>query len=222
MTIARNLTPLQCRVIGALLEKEITTPDYYPMTLNALTNACNQKSNRNPVVAFEETTVVRGLDGLQEKGLTRKVHETGSRVPKYRHAFMEKFDLSDREVAVLCGLMLRGPQTAGEIRSRSERIYGFGRLEEVEETLQGLMGGEAPRVVKLPRQAGRKERRYMHLLSGAPELTEEDLALPPETATVQVRTDNEKITRLEAEVGELRREIDALKRVMDEFKAQFE
>ncbi|MEK6776953.1 MAG: YceH family protein [bacterium] len=216
------LDHVEARIIGCLIEKEITTPDYYPMTLNALTNACNQKSNRNPVVAFEETTVVRGLDALQEKGLTRKVHETGSRVPKYRHAFRETFDLPDREVAVLCTLMLRGPQTAGEIRTHTERMCSFGGLDEVEETLQGLMGGEVPSVVKLPRQAGRKERRYMHLLSGVPELTVEEMTLPPEAATVQVRTDNEKIPRLEQDVEELRREIEALRCGMDEFKAQFE
>jgi uncharacterized protein YceH (UPF0502 family) len=216
------LDEVETRVLGCLIEKEITTPAYYPMTLNALTNACNQKSNRNPVVKFEETTVVRGLDVLQDKGLSKKVHEAGSRVPKYRHDFREKLGLSDREVAVLCGLMLRGPQTSGEIRARSGRMYGFRNLEEVEETLRGLMEGEQPRVVKFPRQAGRKERRYMHLLSGTLEPGEEELTLPPEAATLQVQADNEKIAKLEEEVGRLGRKFERLKGEFDKFKSQFE
>lgn len=215
------LNDLEVRVLGCLIEKEVTTPDYYPMTLNALKNACNQKSNRNPVTSLEETTVVRGLDELKEKGLARKVHESGSRVPKYRHALRETVELSEPEVAILCGLMLRGPQTGGELRGRSERMYGFGRLEEVEETLQGLMEREQPLVIKLPRQAGRKEQRYMHLLSGLPEIRTEDVTLPPEAATVQVRADNERIDRLEQEVGELRRDLEAVREALDEFKGQF-
>lgn len=212
----------EVRVLGCLIEKEATTPDYYPLTLNALTNACNQKSNRYPVVSFEPEKVVRALDGLKEMGLSLKVHEAGSRVPKYRHDFKEAFDLSDREVAILCVLLLRGPQTGGEIRARTERMHCFQNLEEVEETLQGLMEGDEPRVVKLPRQPGRKEPRYMHLFSGIPEVPEETVTLPAEPATLRVTADNERIAQLEKRVGELRREIDALKEGFNAFKREFE
>lgn len=217
-----TLDEAEVRVLGCLVEKEITTPDYYPMTLNALTNACNQKSNRHPVVSFEEEIVMRALDGLKAKGLSLKVHEAGSRVPKYRHDFREALDLSDREVAILCVLLLRGPQTGGEIRARSERMYSFRNLEEVEEALEGLMEGEDPRVVKLPRQSGRREPRYMHLFSGLPQPSHETVTLPAEPATLRVMADNERIDRLEKAVGDLRREVVALKEGFNAFKRQFE
>ena len=146
------LNDIEVRILGCLIEKEITTPDYYPLTLNSLLNACNQKSNRSPVVSYEETSVVRGLDSLQEKGLSEKIYKSDSRVPKYQHLFIRKFDLSRREVAVLCVLMLRGPQTTGEIRGRSDRMYKFDGLNEVEEVLNGLMDKEQPMLIMLPRQ----------------------------------------------------------------------
>ncbi|MGE5892483.1 MAG: YceH family protein, partial [bacterium] len=160
------LTDVEVRVLGCLIEKAITTPDYYPLTLNALTNACNQKSNRNPVVSYEETTVVRGLDGLRDKGLANMVYKADSRAPKYQHFFVEKLELSPGDVAVLCELMIRGPQTPGELRAHTERMHDFGGLEEIEGALRGLMEREHPLVVRLPRQPGRKEQRYAHLLSG--------------------------------------------------------
>lgn len=217
------LNDVEVRILGCLIEKEITTPEYYPITLNALTNACNQKSNRDPVVLYEQTTVVRGLDRLRDKDLAIAVHEAGSRVPKYKHSFREKFGLTEQEVAILCELMLRGPQTIGEIRSRANRMYNFKEgLKEVEEILQGLMEREEPRVVKLPRQAGKKENRYMHLFSGEPEIQEEEQTLSMETATLKVRTEEERITKLEEELKGLRCDFDDLKQAFNTFKSEFE
>jgi uncharacterized protein YceH (UPF0502 family) len=215
-----TLTDTEVRVLGCLIEKETTTPDYYPMTLNALTNACNQKSNRNPVVSFEETTVVRGLEELQIKGLAEKIYKADSRVPKYQHLFRKKYGFSPQEVAVLCVLMLRGPQTVGEIRGRSERMYKFQGVQEVEEILNSLIEKQPPLILKLPRQIGRKEGRYMHLLSG--EFTIQDTDHPVEAATLQVHAENERIIKLEDEVAALRGDLDALKRAFDDLKSQFE
>jgi uncharacterized protein YceH (UPF0502 family) len=216
------LNDTEVRILGCLIEKESATPDYYPLTLNSLVNACNQKSNRNPVVSYEETTVVRGLDSLQEKGLSEKIFKADSRVPKYRHLFMKKFNLSRREVAVLCVLMLRGPQTSGEVRGRSERIYKFDGLSEVEEVLSELVDNEQPMLIKMPRQIGRKEPRYMHLLSGKPEIKGSEKPVPEETATLQVRAENERIVKLENELAALRREFNNLKKEFSDLKSQFE
>jgi uncharacterized protein YceH (UPF0502 family) len=216
------LSDIEVRILGCLIEKETTTPDYYPLTLNALTNACNQKSSRYPVVSFEDTTVVRGLDSLREKGLAEKILKADSSVPKYQHSFPEKFSLSDDYVAVLCELMLRGPQTVGEIRNRAGRMYKFEDLQEVEEILKSLMEKEPPMVVKLPRQIGRKESRFMHLFSGEPEITEAEPDVPEEAATVRVRAENERIEKLEQELSALRGEFDALKKEFADLKSQFE
>jgi uncharacterized protein YceH (UPF0502 family) len=217
------LSDIEVRILGSLIEKGFTTPEYYPLTLNSLTNACNQKSNRNPVVLYEETTVVRGLDGLREKKLAVMIQMAGSRVPKYQHLFGESLNLEKQEVAVLCELMLRGPQTTGEIRNRADRMYNFKDLEEVEEILQGLMEREESMVTKLPRQFGRKERRYMHLLSGMPEIKEEEEARHHvEAAVIQVQAENERIAKLEEEMGMLRKELDDLKQRFVNFKSQFE
>ena len=216
------LNDIEARILGSLIEKERTTPDYYPMTLNALTNACNQKSNRNPVVSFDETAIVRGLDCLQDKGLTEKLYKADSRVPKYRHSFDSKLELSRGEVAILCELMLRGPQTLGELRSRCERMYKFDGLREVEEALSGFMNREQPMVVKLPRQAGRKENRYMHLLSGEPEIQDTEPAVAEEAATVVVRGENKRIENLEEQLSALRLEFDAFKEEYNKFKSQFD
>ncbi len=216
------LSDVEVRILGCLIEKESTTPDYYPLTLNALTNACNQKSNRDPVVSYEDTTVVRGLDSLQSNGFIEKIYKADSRVPKYRHIFDEKLKLSREKVAVMCILMLRGPQTTGEVRGRSERINRFDNLNEVEDVLNDLMSSEGPMIVKLPRQAGRKERRYMHLLSGEPEIKELDLSAPEEVATRQVRAENERIEKLEDELSGLRKEFNELKEEFVNLKSQFE
>ena len=216
------LTDVEVRILGCLIEKETTTPDYYPLTLKALTNACNQKSNREPVISYEETTVVRGLESLQQKELVQKIYKADSRVPKYQHVFSEKLGLSREKVAVMCVLMLRGPQTAGEVRGRSERLHRFEGLNEIEDVLNELMSGGEPMVVKLPRQAGRKERRCMHLLSGEPEIKEPELAVTEEAAIHQVRAENERIEKLEHELSCLRKEFNELKDEFTNLKSQFE
>lgn len=166
--------------------------------------------------------MVRGLDNLQKKGLSEKIYKSDSRVPKYQHLFLKKFNLSNPEAAALCLFMLRGPQTAGEIRGRSGRICKFSGLNEVEEVLTGLMNKEEPMVIKLPRQTGRKESRYMHLLSGEPEITETETPLPEESATQKVRAENERIAKLESELTSLRKEFDNLKQEFNKLKSEFE
>ena len=216
------LNEVEARVIGCLIEKEKTTPDYYPMTLNSLTNACNQKSNRSPVVSFEETTVVRGLESLHQKGLTEKIIKADCRVPKYRHLFGSRLDVTPREAAILCELMLRGPQTTGEIRGRADRMCKFRDIHEVEEVLTGLMEREPQFVIKLPRQAGQKERRFAQLLTGEPEIQETEKSVSEEAATIQVRSENQRIQKLEEELAILRKEFDNLKNEFNELKSQFE
>ena len=160
------LTEAQARVLGALIEKEITTPDYYPLSMNALLNACNQKSNREPVTEFDEDTVRQALHGLDDKNLAGAVRGSDSRVTKYEHRFSEAYNFGRREVAVLCVLLLRGPQTPGELRGRTERLYNFDELSDVQSTLQKLIERDPPLVRVLPRQPGTKESRYMHLFCG--------------------------------------------------------
>jgi uncharacterized protein YceH (UPF0502 family) len=213
----------EIRVLGSLIEKQITTPEYYPLTLNALTNACNQKNNRDPIVSFDEATVVRGLDSLRGKKLVSTVTGSGIRVPKYKHNFVEVFELNEQEVVVLCLLMLRGPQTIGEIRSRCGSMYNFESTTDVETTLTGLNNREqSPLVRKLPRQTGQKESRYIHLLSGEPKVTESDIAPPLEAATIQVLAENERIVKLEEEVKTLHAKIQQIEQRFAEFKKQFE
>lgn len=221
MTILLN--PAEVRILACLVEKESTTPEYYPLTLNALTNACNQKSNREPVVSFEEKTVVRGIESLREKNLALMVTGAGSRVPKYKHTFARRFQLSEPEVAVLCVLMLRGPQTVGELRGRSARLHAFADLSAVESTLTGLMSrGEGAYVLKLPRQPGRKEARFAHLFCGEPELAEPEVLVNSEPATLEVRAENERVTRLEEELTCVRTELEELKESFTQFRKQFE
>jgi uncharacterized protein YceH (UPF0502 family) len=210
------LDSTEVRILGCLIEKEMTTPEYYPLSLNALVNACNQKSNRNPLVSYDETAVAQGLDSLQKKDFTRKTQSGGSRVPKYLHTVLERFDLSRQEMAILCELMLRGLQTVGELRTRAERMFAFENLQAAEETLQGLMEHDPPLVVKLPRETGRKECRYMHLFSGSTiaEKTAHDLPAEP----VQK---HERIDRLEIEVARLRSELEELKQAFTDFRSQF-
>ena len=215
------LDALEMRVVGALVEKELTTPDYYPLTLNALTSACNQKSNRNPVMVLEDTDVVRALDSLRRAGLAMQAAE-GGRVPKYAHNVEAKLRLGPRELAIICELLLRGPQTLGELRSRAERMQPFASLSEVEEVLTELMERQPPMAVKLPRQPGRKEHRYMHLLGGEDTLTTETAEAPPEAATLQVRAEGERIERLEGELTALREEVEALRQELAAFREQFE
>jgi uncharacterized protein YceH (UPF0502 family) len=217
----QTLTQVEVRVLGSLIEKEITTPEYYPLTLNALVNACNQISNRDPVVSFDERTVARALESLREKKLTWMVTGIG-RVPKYEHRFSETLKLAEQELAVLCVLMLRGPQTVGEIRGRTGRLYEFKELEEVELTLQALMTAESPLAVKLPRQPGTKESRYAHLLAGEVQIEEREVAARLDPATLEVRQENERIAKLEEELAQVRGELSALKQEFIDFKKQFE
>ena len=215
------LTQVEVRVLGSLIEKEITTPEYYPLTLNALVNACNQLSNRDPVVSFDERTVARALESLREKKLAWMVTGIG-RVPKYEHRFAEALQLAEQELAVLCVLMLRGPQTVGEIRGRTGRLYEFKELEEVELTLQALLSAEPALVVKLPRQPGTKESRYAHLLAGEVHVEEREAPARLEPATLEVRQENERIAKLEEELAQVRGELSELKQQFLEFKKQFE
>lgn len=210
------LNDIEVRVLASLMEKSMITPEYYPLSLNALTNACNQKSNREPVVAFDETTVVRALDSLREKQLV--VLSASSRVPKYAEIFVNSRKLVKREAALLMVLMLRGPQTVGELRGRTERAYRFEDLTEAEATLDEL--SESGYVAKLPRMAGRKESRYVHLLAGAMEIEAE--APRPEPAARVVRAENERIAALEEELDKLRHDFDALQAEFEKFRKQFE
>ncbi len=194
----------EVRVLAALLEKESTTPEYYPLSLNALTLACNQKNNRDPVVSFDEDTVSDALDSLRAKKLARSA--AGGRVVKYEHSFLEVLNLGRRELALLCTLMLRGPQTVGELRDRSERMRAFSDLEEVEACLDGMI--ERSLVKRLPRQPGLKEPRYMHLLGG-------DVEPPARQAT-------ERAAPLEEQVESLRRELHELREEFLRFKRQFD
>lgn len=206
-----QLDASEVRVLGALMEKEIATPEYYPLSLNALVNACNQKSNREPVVAYDEDTVETALDGLRNKGLVVRI--TGdSRVPKHGQRFTEVLNLGRREAALICVLMLRGPQTPGELRGRSERLYSFEDIDGVESALNRL--AETGLVKRLPRQAGTRESRYAHLLSGDVEAPEEGVF---ETAAPHhaPRADGallERIASLEESITELRREFDDFRR----------
>jgi len=192
------------RVLGALMEKEITTPEYYPLSLNALVNACNQKSNRDPVVSFDDDTVEEALERLRAEGLAVRISGE-SRVPKHGQRFTEKLNLGRREAAVMCVLMLRGPQTVGELRGRTERMYQFDDLEAAEYTLQHL--AEAGFVQMLPRQAGSRESRHGHLLCGPLELTAQ-----PEPAAPRVSGDSQRIAELERALAELRAEFEEFRR----------
>jgi uncharacterized protein YceH (UPF0502 family) len=210
-----TLTAGEVRVLGCLIEKEMTTPDHYPLTLNALTNACNQKSNRNPVCAYNETDVVKALDKLRFKGMALQASGEGSRVPKYRHSLVEKMHFEPEQLAILSELFLRGPQTLGELRTRCERMRPFTDLGAVENVLLELIEFEPTLVMKLPRQPGRKEQRYAHLLSGEPVLAESTETPPPENARLKVIEEDERINRLEKEIADLRTEF-------EKFRTQFE
>jgi len=214
------LDAVEARVIGALVEKAVTTPDYYPLTLNALVNACNQTSNRDPVMALDAAAVTRALESLRDKRLAFVFEGAASRVTKYGHKFAETLGLSGPETAVLCVLLLRGPQTVGEIRGRTGRLHEFAALAEVESTLQSLAArAPQPLVVRLPRQSGFKESRYAHLLSGSPEVVP---AEPPAAAATGAAAagaaEGDRLARLEQEVADLRRELAELKAQLGEFR----
>ena len=212
------LAPDEIRVLGALVEKSIATPDYYPMTLNGLVAACNQKSSRDPVVSYAEKDVLAAVDSLKEKGLVHRITSADGRVPRFRHLFHDAFDLGSAEGAALCVLMLRGSQTPGEIRQRSGRLHEFESLLEVEEILEKLCErSPRPLVTALPRRSGEKERRYAHLLGGeAPQHAE------PEESPVRSAPTEDRLERLRAEVEALRDELVELRRAFEAFRSQFQ
>jgi uncharacterized protein YceH (UPF0502 family) len=220
------LNEVEARVLGALVEKEITTPDYYPLSLNALVNACNQKSNREPVMNLDDDAVRSALRVLHDNSLARSVSAADSRVTKFEHRLQEAFNFDRREAAVFCELLLRGPQTPGELRSRAERMHHFDELSEVQSAVQRLISREPPLVKVLARQPGTKESRYMHLLSGdaetatAPEIREN----PGVRKTVEIVGGDsaQKFSRLEAEVAELREAVADLKQQLAAFRKQFD
>jgi len=216
------LSEAEVRVLGSLVEKQVTTPDYYPLTMNALVHACNQISNRDPVVQYDEREVGEAVDSLRLKNLVYIFYGAESRVPKYKHMMREVLELSPPELAALCVLMLRGPQTVGEVRGRTGRLHAFADLREVEETLDGLAQRDEPLVTKLPRQAGRKEARYAHLLSGQPVVEEEAEGQPPASATRTRGGEAERVARLEAEVERLSGELSEMRKQFEEFRKQFE
>jgi len=212
------LNSAEARVLGALVEKDITTPDYYPLSLNALINACNQKNNREPVTNFDEETVRLALRNLSDKQLAGMARGADGRVAKYEHRLQEVFNFTRPETAILCVLLLRGPQTPGELRGRGERMHRFEDLDEVLSGLQQLMRRDPPLAKALGRRPGTKEIRYAHLLSGDVEAWEP----PSETASSGVTDENERVAHLEAQVATLQSEVAELKQQMAEFRKHFE
>ncbi|MGH9037057.1 MAG: YceH family protein [Acidimicrobiia bacterium] len=213
------LTPEEVRVAGCLVEKQMTTPDSYPLTHNALVTACNQLSNRNPVVSYDDSIVMHALAGLRAKQLARMLHVPGSRGPKHRHVLDETLELDRGEVALLAVLGLRGPQTVGELRSRTERMHPFASLSEVEETLERLGARPDPLVIRLERQPGQKEARYTHLLSGLAAAEEAAAAMPFESAAEPAApraprpapVDDERLANLEARLAAVEADLAALR-----------
>ncbi len=211
-----KLTAPEARVLGALVEKEVTTPDYYPLTLNALINACNQRSNREPVMNLDEDDVRQALHGLEEMHLAGRARSADGRVTKYEHWLGEAFNFSRAETALMCVLLLRGPQTPGELRSRTERLHTFTEIGDVAAGIQKLMERDPSLVAVLPRQPGARESRYAHLLSGPVESLIAATAQPSFESTEDSTTQNERIAHLEASVLELRREVAALRQKIDD------
>jgi len=215
------LNEIETRVLGSLVEKDVTTPDYYPLSLNALVNACNQKNNRDPVMNLGEDTVRQALDTLQQKRLAGPTGSADSRVTKYEHRLQEAFNFTRGETAVLCVLLLRGPQTPGELRGRTERMHRFEDLDEVQSTLQRLLQRDPPLARVLPRQPGTKESRYKHLLAVDTEETTDDVARAP-ASVPNNSASADRMTRLQQEVADLRKEISDLKQQFANFQKQFE
>lgn len=217
------LTEVQARVLGALIEKEITTPDYYPLSMNALLNACNQKSNREPVTELDEDAVRQALHGLDDKNLAGAVRGSDSRVTKYEHRFSEAYNFGRREVAVLCVLLLRGPQTPGELRGRTERLYSFDELSDVQSTLQKLIERDPPLVKVLSRQPGTKESRYMHLFCGDVQPATQPVSQSEQAHESTSRfADDDRLQSLEEQVAELKREVAELRALIESLTSSSE
>jgi len=215
-----RLTETEVRVLGSLIEKDITTPEYYPLSLNALVNACNQKTNRDPVMQLDEDAVRDALEGLQQQRMAGPARGADSRVTKYEQRLQEVFNFTRPEIAVLCVLLLRGPQTPGELRGRAERLHRFETLEDVQSALQKLMQREPPLAKVLPRQPGTKESRYAHLFAG--DVVDAEGPVQAGAAVERNPGDAERIVRLEEEVAELRREVSDVKDQLERFRRQFE
>jgi hypothetical protein len=217
------LTDVEARVLGSLVEKQVTTPEYYPLTLNALTLACNQKNNRSPVTTYDEATVAHAVETLREKNLAYVFYGSTSRVPKYKHVLPEVMHLTPPELALICVLLLRGPQTTGELSTRAFRLYEFSGLEEVESTLNGLITHEPdPLVVRLPRQQGQKEARFAHLLSGEVNIEAMSEAETSVASNAPRRHASDRVQELEKELETVKSEVKALQQQFEEFKKQFE
>jgi uncharacterized protein YceH (UPF0502 family) len=216
------LNDIDVRVLGSLIEKEITTPDHYPLSLNALVNACNQTSSREPVVAYDDMTVSAAIDRLRRQSLVRGIQRSDSRVTKYQHLLRDALGLSTRELAVLDVLMLRGPQTVGEIRNRGSRLADFEALSDVE-TILGMLADRASGalVATLPRQPGQKDLRYAHLLSGEPVVTAADSATG-ESRPLAAAEEDDRVAMLSQDVAELRKEVADLRAQLEAFRRQFE
>jgi hypothetical protein len=214
------LNDTDVRVLGALIEKAITTPDYYPLSLHALTTACNQTSNRHPVVSYDEATVSAAIDRLRRASLVRGMQRADSRVTKYSHLLTDALNLTPRELAVMGVLMLRGPQTTGEIKTRTARLADFESLTDIDETLSALIERASPLVVRLPRQPGQKELRYAHLLSG--EVAVDSSEQSTERDEPQQAGAGERITALETAMAELQNEIADIRKQLEDFRRQFE
>jgi hypothetical protein len=214
------LNDVESRVLGSLVEKQVTTPEYYPLTLNSLTLACNQKNNRNPVTSYDERTVMQALESLREKNLAYVFYGSNSRVPKYKHVMPEVLHLNPQELALMCVLLLRGAQTLGELKDRAARLYEFPSLEEVDNTLNALSEKEPdPLVTRLPRQAGQKEARFAHLLGGEVKIETLETEAPRRTSRV---SDSERVSLLEQQVESLRTDVAQLQQQFEDFKKQFE
>lgn len=211
-----QLTEIEARIVGALVEKQLTTPEYYPLTLNALVAACNQKTNREPVTNYDESSVSRTLDDLRDKNIVYVFYGSTSRVPKYKHMLPQVYELEPSETAVLCVLMLRGPQTIGELRERTGRLYDFRDLNDVNETLEALTKRDEPLLTRLPLAPGQKEARYAHLLSG------EVTSYTPPERTSRGSASDEKFEKLEQEIETLKTELAAFRQEFEDFKKQFE
>lgn len=215
-----KLNEVETRILGALVEKQLTTPEYYPLTLNSLVTACNQKNNREPVTSYDDLTVSTAIESLRDRNLVYVHYGSTSRVPKYKHMLPSIYDLDPAATAIICVMMLRGPQTLGELRGRTERMHQFGDLGEVQAALDGLIRRDEPLVFKIERQPGQKEARFAHLLAGDIDL--ESFAAAAATPSVRRSGNDERIERMEEEIATLRSEVAELRASVEEFKRQFE
>jgi uncharacterized protein YceH (UPF0502 family) len=215
-----QLNSTEVRVLGSLIEKDITTPDHYPLSLNALVNACNQKNNRDPIMTLDEDSVRHALGSLQEKRLAGPAGGADSRVTKYEHRLQEVFNFDRREIAIVCVLLLRGPQTPGELRGRSERMYHFETLDDVQSTIQRLTDRQPSLVKILPRQPGTKESRYIHLFGDIP--ADDATPLPAPRHASASAHDDSRIAAVEEDVASLRTEVAELRQQLSDLKKQFE